>query len=58
MKYGDTYLDVREYFICLVFLLMTNKLIKKSIALIGGVMMLANVALPSFTYADEPSQPA
>ena len=37
---------------------MTNKLIKKSIALIGGVMMLANVALPSFTYADEPSQPA
>ena len=41
---------------------MTNKLIKKSIALIGAVMMLANVALPSFTYADADadgtSQPA
>lgn len=32
---------------------MTNKLIKKSIALIGGVMMLANVVLPSGVFAEE-----
>ena len=36
---------------------MTNKLIKKSIALIGGVMMLANVVLPSGVFAEETTAP-